>query len=238
MGPSAHQSGAPTIERPLRLTTGLILFAFATSHLLGHAFGVRSAQAMEAASVVLLKPWQTFVGLVILDTSFLVHAALGLRAFYRRRHLRIPASEAWQLALGLAIPLLLLPHAGAIRAGISFYDMQFGYPQLIYKFFVISPDSLLPKQILLILFVWLHGCIGLRAWLRTKPWYSRASAPCAALATLVPVLAIVGVVSAGLDMREAAAKDPGYAARYGPPCPTARPRKRPPRSNASPIRWC
>src|SRR5215471_13858876 len=221
MGPSAHQSGAPTIERPLRLTTGLILFAFATSHLLGHAFGVRSAQAMEAASVVLLKPWQTFVGLVILDTSFLVHAALGLRALYRRRHLKIPASEAWQLALGLAIPLLLLPHAAGIRSGISFYDMQFGYPQLIYKFFVISPDYLLPKQILLIIVVWLHGCIGLRAWLRTKPWYPQASAPCAALATLVPVLAILGVVSAGLDMRDAAAKDPGYAARYGPPLPNS-----------------
>ena len=37
------------------------------------------------------------------------------------------------------------------------------------------------------------------------------------MATLIPVLAILGVINAGLDMRDAAARDPGYAARYGPP---------------------
>jgi adenylate cyclase len=172
---------------------------------------------MQAASVILLKPWQSFAGLFILDASFLLHGALGVRALYRRRHLRIPADEAWQLTLGLAIPLLLIPHAGGIRVGTFFYGMEFGYPRLIYEFFVISPDFALPRQILLLLTVWLHGCIGLRAWLRSKPWYARLSAPLAALATLVPVLAILGVVSAGLDMREAVQRDPSQAVRYGPP---------------------
>ena len=213
------RNGPHPIVRPLRLTTGLILFTFATSHFIGHAFGVRSVEAMQAASVVFLKPWQTLAGLLILDTCFLVHAALGLRALYRRRHLRIPASEAWQLILGLAIPLLLIPHAASIRIGTSVYDLEFGYPQLIYRFFVVSPDDALPRQLLLLVIVWVHGCIGLRAWLRSKPWYAATAAPLASLATLVPVLAIVGVVSAGLDMREAAARDPGYAARYGPPAP-------------------
>src|SRR5689334_23600904 len=110
--------------RPLRLATGLILFAFATSHFIGHAFGVRSVAAMQAASVVFLKPWQTSLGLCILYGAFFIHAALGLRALYRRRHLRIPASEAWQLALGLAIPLLVLPHAGSIRLGSWLYGLE------------------------------------------------------------------------------------------------------------------
>src|SRR4051794_36784140 len=74
---SGTQYGVPAIVRPLRLTTGIILFAFATSHFIGHAFGVRSVDAMQAASIVLLKPWQTSVGLCILYGAFLVHAALG-----------------------------------------------------------------------------------------------------------------------------------------------------------------
>jgi len=89
------------LERPSRLTTGLILFAFATTHLLNHAIGIRSIAAMQDASAMLIAPWQTPVGAGVLYSSFLVHALLGLYALYRRRHLRIPAGEAWQLALAL-----------------------------------------------------------------------------------------------------------------------------------------
>ena len=38
------------LERPLRLATGLILFGFAASHLINHVFGIRSLDAMQAAS--------------------------------------------------------------------------------------------------------------------------------------------------------------------------------------------
>ncbi|HEV7411576.1 MAG TPA: hypothetical protein VGO01_24095, partial [Bradyrhizobium sp.] len=107
------------VERPLRLVSGLILFAYATSHLVNHAFGIRSIEAMSAASLVLLNPWQTLPGLTLLYTSFFAHGLLGLYALYRRRHLRMPAGEAWQLALGLMIPLLLIPHAAGVRFGTS-----------------------------------------------------------------------------------------------------------------------
>src|SRR5262249_12699856 len=108
-------------------------------------------------------------------------------------------------------------HAASIRVATFFYDMEYGYPRVLYNFFVISPDWALPRQLLLLLVLWLHGCIGLRAWLRSKPWYARFAASLASLATLVPALAIVGVINAGLDVRELAARDPRYAARYDPP---------------------
>ena len=211
-------NGRP-IERPLRLASGLILFAYATSHFLNHAFGIRSVDAMQAASAVLLAPWQTTIGLVTLYASFLVHGALGLRALYRRRHLRMPAGEAWQLALGLAIPLLLIPHAGSVRIGASAYGIEGSYEKLMYTFWVASPDWALPRQLLLLLIVWIHGCIGLRANLVTKPWYERAAAPLASLATLVPVLALVGLISAGLDLRDAVQRDPSLALPYAAPAP-------------------
>jgi len=125
-------------------------------------------------------------------------------ALLRRRHLRMPASEAFQLATGLAIPLLLIPHAAGIRLGYSIQGMEFGYARLLYQFWVVSPDFVLPRQILLLVTIWIHGCIGVRSLLRTMRWYSRAVPALASLATLVPVLAMLGLINAGLDIREAA----------------------------------
>ena len=107
------------IARPLRLATGLVLFTYATSHLINQAFGVHSITTFQTAGLFLLKPWQTLPGHLILYTAFVVHAGLGLYALYRRRHLRIPSDEFWQLALGITIPVLFIPHArmrGPVRA--------------------------------------------------------------------------------------------------------------------------
>jgi adenylate cyclase len=56
----------------------------------------------------------------------------------------------------------------------------------------------------LLLFVWFHGCIGLHSWLRITAWYQKAAPALASVATLIPVLAILGIVDAGLDLREIA----------------------------------
>jgi len=198
----------------LRLATGLVLFTYATSHLINQAFGVHSITTFQTAGLFLLKPWQTLPGHLILYTAFVVHAGLGLYALYRRRHLRIPSDEFWQLALGITIPVLFIPHAVAIGLGKSLYGLEFGYPRKLYEFWVVSNDLALPRQIALVLFVWIHGCMGIRAWLRPKAWYSRGSTPLAALATVVPVVALIGFTNAGLDLREAVTRTPALAARY------------------------
>src|SRR5438067_387063 len=173
------------LERPLRLATGLILFGFAASHLINHVFGIRSLDAMEAASDILLKPWRSYPGLFILYGAFLVHGGLGLFALYRRRHLHLPAGEAWQLALGLAIPLLLFPHVVGVRVADSLGGMGVSYQSVLYRFWVAWPEVSLPRQFLLLLVLWIHGCIGVRAWLRSKSWYRAAASTLASMATLV-----------------------------------------------------
>jgi adenylate cyclase len=205
------------IIRALRLTTGLILFSFATCHLLNHSFGVRSIAAMQAASEVLLAPWQTTPGLWLLYGAFITHASLGLFALYRRRHLRMPAAEAWQLALGLCIPLLVIPHAAGIRIGQSIYGLDYDFARVVHAIWD-APLSV-ARQYSLLLVLWVHGCIGLRAWLAAKPWYPRVASALASLALLVPVLALIGFTNAGLDMLDAVQRDPGLAARLaiGPP---------------------
>ena len=211
-----HPNGTRII-RGLRLTTGLILFSFATCHLLNHSFGIRSTAAMQAASEVLLAPWQTTAGLWLLYGAFITHATLGLFALYRRRHLRMPAAEAWQLALGLCIPLLVIPHAAGIRIGQSMFGLDYDFARVVHAIW--DSPGLVVRQYSLLLVLWVHGCIGLRAWLAAKPWYPRVASPLASLALLVPVLALIGFTNAGVDTLEAVQRDPGLAARLaiGPP---------------------
>jgi adenylate cyclase len=208
VGRPADGSASRGFLRKLRLWTGQILFLYVLTHFLNHAFGIRSVDAMERASKFLLEPWQTLPGQALLYGSLLIHAGLGLRAFYRRRHLRIPFTDAVQLSLGLAIPLLLIAHGAASRYAISVEGMKIDYARVVYAYWVGDPFFGLPRQFLLLIVVWIHGCIGIRAWLRTKPWYTRAVPALTAAATLLPVLAILGFVNAGLDMRDLVAANP------------------------------
>lgn len=206
------------IERPLRLATGLLLFTFAASHFLAHASGLLLLPAMEAARTVLLWPWRTLPGQALLVASVLTHGGLGLWALYRRRHLRMPWAEAWQLGLGLCIPILLIPHG---MAGLFFDELagtQLTYTRALYLYWMVSPDLMLPRQVLLLSILWLHGCIGVRGWLLVKPWYHRWAAALGAVALALPVLALAGVFNGAWDVeRRLLAAEPGFAAVAVPP---------------------
>jgi adenylate cyclase len=202
------------IERPLRLASGLLLFTFVTSHFLSHAAGLLLLPGMEQARLIVLWPWRTLPGEALLVSAILTHGALGLWALYRRRHLRMPAAEAWQLGLGLSIPILLLPHATAGLFADEIVGAQLTYARAMYLYWIKSPDVHLPRQLTLLTIVWLHACIGLRAWLRIMPWYRGWAPTLGALAMLLPLLALAGIVNAGWDVQRTVAADPGFAARH------------------------
>ncbi|WP_198017255.1 adenylate/guanylate cyclase domain-containing protein [Methylocapsa acidiphila] len=209
---AAPPKGTP-IERPLRLATGLTLFAFAASHFLNHAFGIFRLDVMEAVRVVLIWPWRTLVGQAALYGSFIIHGGLGLYAIFRRRHFWIPKAEMLQLLLGLSIPPLVIIHATNVRLGHLLFGLDLAYPGILHRYWDLSPHFSLPRQFVLLLVVWIHGCIGLNSWLRAKPWYQRRLPALAALAVLIPSLAIVGLVDGGRDFDERAAQDKGFLAR-------------------------
>lgn len=205
-GGTEERPAAPRmLLRRLRLWTGWILFLYATMHLLNQAFGIRSVEAMDRAGVVLFLPWQSPLGRVLLYGGLILHAGLGLYSLYRRRHLRLPPVDAAQLILGLTIPAALFAHAAAIAYLKGVYGTNVDFDRIVYVLWVINPDEGLPRQFLLVLAVWIHGCIGMRGWLRTKSWYARSVPVLMSLATLLPVLALLGFINAGLDMRDLAA---------------------------------
>src|SRR5580692_2327999 len=174
-GDEPAASRGTIIVRRTRLATGLILFSFATTHFLNHACGLMRLDAMEAVRLVLLWPWRTVIGQLLLYGSFTIHAGLGLYALYRRRHFRMPASERWQLLLGLSIPPLFLAHAINVRLGMLLFGLPDNYQRVLTNLWFLAPDPVarLTQQFLLLLILWVHGCIGVAMWLRTKRWYAR-----------------------------------------------------------------
>src|ERR1700741_2798227 len=89
--------------RRLRLFSGLAMLAYVTMHLLNHAVGLISLEAMENVLRYIFRIWTNRPAQLLLYASFLMHYALALYALWQRRTLRLRASELSQLVLGFAI---------------------------------------------------------------------------------------------------------------------------------------
>jgi adenylate cyclase len=186
-----------------RLASGLVLFAFALTHFLNHALGHVSLQAMEAAQTVRVEVWRSWPGTLLLYGAAAIHIGLAFWKLARRRTWRMAPWEAVQIALGLAIPLLVATHIAATRLNSSFNGGDDTYNVILRGLW---PDAAL-KQSLLLVIVWLHAIIGFHFWLRLKPWYASWSPVLLVLAALVPTLAVTGWIT-GAREAEAAFSSP------------------------------
>jgi adenylate cyclase len=195
--------------RGLRLGTGLILFTYVLTHLLNHALGLISLEAMETGREYFLLAWRNPVGSVLLIGSLLVHMMLALHAVYLRRRLKMPPAEALQLILGFAAPILLVSHMLGTRAAFQLYDTDDTYTYVLLAVWVDDPTHGI-RQTSATLIIWIHACIGLYYWLRLKPWFARAIAWLYGLALLIPVLGLLGFVNGGRAVGQLIANDPGF----------------------------
>jgi adenylate cyclase len=196
--------------RRLRLSTGLILFAYVTTHFINHALGLVSLDAMEAGRYWFLGFWRSPIGSVLLYGSLLTHVGLAFWALYDRRTLRMPLWEAAQLALGLCIPPLLMGHVFGTRVTWELYGVEDAYSRLTLALWALTPE-LGRKQVLTLVVVWSHAMIGLHANAKLRPWYPRAAPWLLAFAVLLPVLSVLGFVNAGRHAA-ALARDPAVRA--------------------------
>ncbi|HVJ43547.1 MAG TPA: adenylate/guanylate cyclase domain-containing protein [Dongiaceae bacterium] len=179
-----------------RLITGLILFAYVLTHDLNHALGLISLDAMEAGREPFLAFWHFLPIRIAFYLSIFLHLLIALDALYRRRSLHMSAGEAWQLVLGLSLPPLLTLHVIATAVANSLYDLHATYSYVVWTLWVAVP-SYGVIQVCALTVAWIHGCIGLRTWLRLKPFYAAWRDTLFVAAILLPVLALLGFVSAG-----------------------------------------
>jgi len=196
------------VIRKARLASGLILLVFVTMHLMNAMAGQISLAAMDAARIVFYTPWTNPVGLAVLYGALLVHFTLALVALYQRRSLRMPAGEAVQLIVGLAIPPLLAIHVSGTRGAFQAFDALPSYTSVMLIYWVLEPKYAV-QQVLVLLTAWLHGCLGIFYWLRLKPVWARLRLPAFAGAILVPLLALLGFLQGGKEVLQRAA-DPAW----------------------------
>jgi len=214
--------------RRTRLVTGLILLTYLATHLLNHALGLISLDAMEAGRLWFLALWRNPLGTAALYTSLLTHFSLALWSLYQRRHLRLPLWEALQLTLGLSIPPLLSLHFVGTRMSHEWFGVEDSYSLLVLTLWHSSPwDGL--KQATLITVAWLHGSIGFHFWLRLRPWYRRFAPTFLGCALLLPVLGLLGFTQAGHEVDNLVAREPNWIAQV------VQRSKVPPRSQREPL---
>ena len=185
--------------RQVRLACGVVLFAYLVSHFLNHALGNVSADALATGLYYHVLFWQFLPVAIVFYGAALVHAGLGIWAFYARRQFRWKAIEPLQLVLGLSIPALIIAHIAGVRLGQTLFGHEKFYPQVLYAYWVAWPYRMLQMYALLLI-AWTHGCIGLYFWLRMKAFYKRAAPLLLAAAVLVPTLAMLGLYQAGRNV--------------------------------------
>ena len=123
--------------------------------------------------------------------------------------------EAMQLALGLTIPFLLTDHVLGTRVSLSLFGTEKGYAEVLLRFWVRDPLAGVLQAILLLV-VWIHGCIGIHMWLRLRSFYPRLREILLSIAVLLPALALLGYYQGG-ERTQQLVQDPLWQARHATP---------------------
>jgi adenylate cyclase len=176
------------------------LFTFVGTHLLNHAWGLASLEALDLGRDIFVAVWRSWPGIVVLYGAVLTHLVLVLWTLFQRRSLRLAPWEGVQTLLGLALPFLLVEHVLGTRGLNIFFAVEDNYIYEILVLWLFAPEKGI-FQTIVIAVAWAHGCIGLHFWLKLKSWYP-VLAPCMfAFALLLPVCAVMGFVAAGREIK-------------------------------------
>jgi adenylate cyclase len=193
----------------LRLSSGLVMLAFVICHLTAHWFLLVSVEDAETALTFLMYAWRTWLGTSILIAAFVVHYSNALWSIYIRRSLRLSRWELTQVALGLCIPFLLMFHVIGTRIAESTLDVTVYYNTVFIAQWLHRP-WLGAIQMIALITVWTHACIGIHYWLRTKRWYPAWRPALFTYGLLLPTLALAGYVSGGNQVVREANADPDF----------------------------
>lgn len=180
-----------TIRR-LRLAAGLVMLCYLALHLTMHALGNISFQAMQWGTRIHDFVWHSAPGTIALYGALAIHFTLALYALYARRSFRMGAGELVRLVLGFSILPLLFHHFVAGRYVYSAFDVDRRYDVVLTAYFWFVPFWGW-RQITVILVAWTHGCLGVHYWLRARSNYHRFAPILLTAATLLPVLALLGL---------------------------------------------
>ena len=205
------------VRRTLRMTSGLILFAYIGAHMFNHALGLVSLQAAEAGMEIGVEVWYSRTGTIVLYGAAATHVLLALWAVYERRTFRLPPAELLRIALGFTLPIVLIGHAVSTRIGYELFGLSSDYMRVISNLFASNSEV---WQLGVMAPGWLHGCLGLHLAFSRRPLYRRLRYVLFAAALLLPVLSALGFMVMGREIT-ANPKAAAATAEYFSPANTA-----------------
>lgn len=178
----------------IRIGSGLVLFGFALLHFLNIGLGLFSSELMGQAQEWRKLVTRSALGGLILYAALSAHAGLALWKVAQRRSLRLPVWEFVQITFGLMIPLMLFAHVAHTRVAHQVYGVndQFGY---IIALIWGTNDGII--QAILMLIVWVHGCIGIHFWLRSTKFWQQYLPYLIGFSVFVPGFGLAGYLTEG-----------------------------------------
>lgn len=185
----------------LRQLAGGVVLCFVIMHLTNHALLIGSVELADQARRWLVWPWRSLPGTILLYGALLAHAGLALWTLYARRTLQMPLREFLLLVMGLLIPDLLIDHAVSMRLAAHLRGSGTSYGQVLAVQWFDNP-MLSAQQSVALIIVWLHGCLGLGRAFSGNARFRNMRSMLFAGAVLLPVLALIGYVDAGLATAE------------------------------------
>jgi adenylate cyclase len=188
----------------------LVLMVFVVGHLLNLALGLHSVSAMGAWRYLLLDPWRAPAGMALLVGAAAVHTALGLVAVSTRRSLAMSRTDAVQLVLGLLTPPMLITHVVATHVAGEFgRDFAFPYGQMLAVYWSFAPQYAF-QQLFVVMIVWIHGALGVYAWLVLLPSWRRIGGIVLPVLFAVPIVALLGFAESGREVLARLDSDPAW----------------------------
>jgi adenylate cyclase len=181
------------VKSRLHIASGLVLALFIVGHFSNHALGIASLAAMEQGRAAFNVVWRSLPGTILLYGALATHVTLAFDALIRRRTLRMPPGEALKIGLGLLLPFLIGDHVIATRLELAVTGYERDYGEVLRAMGSSTGAVLVYSSALVV--VWMHGCLGLWYWLRSRGWFRRAAPLFHMLAVILPLLALIGFYS-------------------------------------------
>ena len=184
-----------------RHISGIILFIYVFSHLINHSLGIISITAMEQGRDVFLFFWRSIPGTLLLYGSLSLHFILAVLAILAKRKFFFTRIEIVQISFGFLIPFFLIIHIFETRYAYEFLNMEDKYIMLIANYWTYAEDKFgipgLFHPIILILFAWTHGIIGILKAFKHKSWFGNIKNYFSFFSFGLPFFAIAGYLVSG-----------------------------------------
>ena len=160
-----------SLVRRTRIISGLVLFLYASTHLLNHSVATFSIAAADAVWEYFIAVWRNPVAEILLFASLALHILLGVQAVLRRKSFRMTAREWVQMVFPFLALIVLIPHVLTTAILSRVFGVEDNY-ELIFAGTLVDP-SLASKYTvfysLMIVMIWTHGVIGMNGLLRYRP---------------------------------------------------------------------